>query len=255
MTLSGRTRLLAAAGAAVALTLTAQADAGGATAATAASGRPSVGQCRHLTLAQASAASNRTAPIACSTRHNDRVIAVPNLPKGVTYAELNTAAKRDKVAVRICYPAFRSTLGQNDRVRNMTAYTYLYFVPTAKQRSNGARWLRCDLTLRHGTALGNLPTDRRPALSGSRPPAGVRRCLAGKALLATICKASHRYRAVGAVKVDIKRYPGRTKMIQIGRKRCPPIVETDADYRFTWSRKTVWNTAHDHTLVCYNRSS
>jgi hypothetical protein len=252
MTLSGRTRLLAAVGAAVALTVAAPAHAGDSKAAT---GKPTVGQCRSLTLAQASAASNTTAPIGCASPHNDRVIAVPHLPKGVTYAELDTAAKLTRVAVRLCYPAFRAALGQNDRVRNSSAYTYLYFQPTAKQRSNGARWLRCDLTLRHAKSLANLPTDRKPALTRSRLPAGVKRCLAGKALLTTTCKASHRYRVAGAVTVDIKRYPGRSRMIKIGRSRCPAITTTDADYRFTWSGKTVWNVARDHTLVCYNHNT
>ena len=92
MTLSGPTRLLAAAGAVVALTITAPAEAGGAHARR--TGKPAVGQCRNLTLAQASAASNNTRPDrGARSAHNDRVIAVRNLPKGVTYAELNTAAK------------------------------------------------------------------------------------------------------------------------------------------------------------------
>ena len=250
MTRSGRTRLLAAIGAALAVTVTAPVTAGGATAPT---GKPAVGECRRLTAAQADAASNPSNPIACSSPHNTRVIAVPTLPKGVAYADIG-AAKLDKIATRLCYPAFRAALGQTNRVRNMSAYGFLYFKPTAQQRAAGARWLRCDLRLRHGTSLATLPTDRKPALRGTQVPAGVRRCLAGKALRITVCEASHRYRAAGAVKVDIKRYPGRAKMVHIGRQRCLAVVTTDADFRFTWSSKTVWNVAHDRTLVCYNRS-
>jgi len=250
MTRSGRTRLLAAVGAALALTVTAPVTAGGATAAT---GKPVVGECRQLTVDQAAAGSNPINPIACSSPHNARVIAVPTLPKGVTYADIG-AAKLDKIATRLCYPAFRAALGQTDRVRNMSAYGFLYFQPTAQQRAAGARWLRCDLRLRHGATLATLPTDRKPALRGTVVPAGVRRCLAGKALRITVCEASHRYRAAGAVKVDLKRYPGRTKLVRIGRQRCPAVVTTDADFRFTWNSKTVWNVAHDRTLICYNRS-
>jgi len=250
MTLSGRTRLLAAVGAVVALTIAAPAQAGGSRATT---GKPAVGQCRSLTLAQASASSNPTAPTGCSSAHNARVIAVRNLPKGVTYAQLNTRAKVSTMAVRLCYPAFRRALGRNDRVRNTSAYSYLYFVPTPKQRSSGAHWLRCDLALRHGGSLAKLPTDRKPALR-KKVPNGVKRCLAGKHLLTTTCTSHHQYRAAGAVTIDIKKYPGRTKMVKIGRSRCPAIVTTDADYRFTWSGKTVWNVAGDHTLVCYNRN-
>jgi hypothetical protein len=127
-------------------------------------------------------------------------------------------------------------------------------VPTAKQRSTGARWLRCDLTLRRGASLANLPTDRKPALKGTKVPSGVARCLAGKALVSTTCTSSHRYRAGAAVKIKITKYPGRAQMIKIGRSRCPGLITTDADFRFTWSGKTVWNVARDHTLVCYNRN-
>jgi len=251
MTLSGRTRLVAAVGAVVALTITAPAPAG---AAKVGPVKPSVGQCRSLSMAEASAASDASSPTGCSRAHNDRVIAVPNLPNGVSYADLNTAAKVNTVAVKLCYPAYRRALGQNDKVRDATAYTYLYFVPTAKQRSNGARWLRCDLTLRHASRLGNLPTDHEPALTHSKVSANVKRCLTGKSLVTTSCTLRHRYRAAGAVKVAIKKYPGRKAMVKIGRSRCPKIVTTDADFRFTWQGKTVWNVAHDHALVCYNRN-
>lgn len=251
MTLSGPTRLLAAAGAVVALTITAPAEAGGARATT---GKPAVGQCRDLTLAQASAASNTSDPSGCKSAHNDRVIAVKNLPKGVSWGQLNTAGKVNTMAVRLCYPAYRAALGQSDQVRDRTAYSYLYFVPTAKQRSSGARWLRCDLTLRKAASLGNLPTDRKPALTSKKVPKAVARCLAGKALVTTTCSSPHSYRAAAAVKIDIKKYPGRSKMIKIGRSRCPALITTDADFRFTWSGKTVWNVARDHTLVCYNRN-
>lgn len=251
MTLRGHSRLVAAFGAVVALTITAPASAGAAKATT---GKPSVGQCRSLTMAQASAASDTSSPTRCSGAHNDRVIAVPNLPKGVSYGELNTAGKVRTVAVRLCYRPFRKALGQTDLVRDMTAYSYLYFVPTAQQRAKGAHWLRCDLTLRHGLTLGNLPTDRKPALTRKKVAANVRRCLTGGASpVTTSCTTKHRYRAAGAVKIAIKKYPGRKAMVKIGHNRCPAITTTDADYRFTWSSKTVWNVAEDHTLVCYNR--
>ena len=88
MTTSGRTRILAAAGSALALTLTGPAFAGG-TARAATTSRPDVGECRSLTVAQADAKSDTSAPIDCANAHNSRVIAVRNLPQGVTYADLH----------------------------------------------------------------------------------------------------------------------------------------------------------------------
>ena len=170
MTLSGRTRTLAAVGAALALMLTAPAYAGGTTSSQRLAASPTVGECRSLTPDQAGSESDPSAPIDCATAHNSRVIAVPSLPKGITYADLDTKAAVDRTAAKLCYPAFRAAVGQNDRVRSRTAYAYLFFVPTAQERTDGARWLRCDLALQHGAKLGNLPTDRVPALTEQHRP-------------------------------------------------------------------------------------
>ncbi len=252
MTRSGRTRLLAAASAAVALALAAPAYAGHSTAR--ADTTPTVGECRSLTMAQAAAASDTSSPIACSSAHDDRVIAVADLPSGVSYADLDDVGIRNAAAT-LCYPAFRNALGQNDRVRGRSAYTYLYFVPTAAQRTAGARWLRCDLTVRHGARLGDLPTDRVPALSTHRVPTKVTRCLTGRDHLVTVCSASHTYRATGSFTVDLKRFPGHARMQRIGRNRCPALVSTDRDFRFTWVPAFAYNLAHDHTVVCYSHTS
>jgi hypothetical protein len=252
MTPSGRTRLLAAALTAVALALTAPTYAAQAPAR--AAGTPAVGECRSLTLAEAEQSSDTSAAIDCSFAHDARVIAVPDLPSGVSYGDLDSVGVLH-TAARLCYPAFRAALGQTDRVRDRSAYTYLYFVPTAAERAAGARWLRCDLTLRHGATLGDLPTDRVPALATRRVPAGVARCLAGRAHLVTVCTASHSYRATGSFTVDLKRFPGRARMARIGRNRCPALVSTDADFRFSWLPAFAYNLAHDRTIVCYSHTS
>ena len=256
MTRSGRTRTLAAIGAAFALLLGAPAYAGGSprgTAATAVS-RPAVGECRSLTLAQAGADSDTSAPVDCAEAHTSRVIAVPHLPRGVTYDDLGTPEKILRTATSLCYPAFRTVLGQNDLVRSRTAYGFLFFVPTAQQRADGARWVRCDLTLRQGAALANLPTDRQPALKSASVPANVRRCLTGRHHLATTCKSSHNYRATGSFKVDLTTFPGRKRMLQIGRNRCPALVSTDRDFLFSWAPQEAFDLAHDRTVVCYSRT-
>ncbi len=254
MTLSGRTRTLAAVGAALALTLTAPAYASGATSSKLAAS-PTIGECRSLTPDEAGAESDPSAPVDCATAHNSRVIAVPNLPKGVTYADLDTKAAVDRTAAKLCYPAFRAAVGQNDRVRSRTAYAYLFFVPTAQERTAGARWLRCDLALQHGAKLGNLPTDRVPALKSSTVPTNVKRCLAGTHHLVTTCAAAHGYRATGSFTVDVKPFPGRQRIVQIGRNRCPALVSTDHDFRFSWMPRYIYDATHDHTIVCFSRSA
>jgi hypothetical protein len=254
MTMSGRTRILAAAGAALALTLTGPAYGGGRTSATA-TAKPVLGECHQLTVAEANAKTDSSAPIDCAQAHDTRVIAVRNLPHGQTYADVNTTAKLVRAGTSICYPAFRAAVGGTDRVIDRTAYTFLFFKPTAQQVAQGARWLRCDLTLVHGTKYGALPTDRVPALKGSNIPASAKRCLAGKNHVTTTCTASHSFRTTGSFTVGLKKFPGTKRIIQIGRNRCPALVSTDRNYLFTWKLKPIYNGQHDRTVVCFSHTT
>ena len=146
----------------------------------AAAAKPVVGECRKLNAAEAAGASDSSTPIPCAETHNDRVIAVRRLPKGVTWGDLDTDHQVVMTGVKLCTPTYRSALGQTGRVRDRTAYSFLFFAPTAQQQAKGARWLRCDLVLVHGKKLAALPTDDEPALTGPTPPDAVARCLGGQ---------------------------------------------------------------------------
>lgn len=216
--------------------------------------KPAVGECRRLSVAQAGGSTDTSAPISCAQTHNDRVVAVPHLPQGVSWSDLDTDHKVVKTAVALCTPPLRKALGQTGRVRARTAYTFLFFVPTAHQQAKGARWLRCDLVLTHGTKLAALPTDDEPALTDATPSDNVARCLGGADLLTTPCGFAHAYRATGTFVVARKAYPGRAALLRLGRSKCPAVVSTDTNFRFTWSPKLVWNLVHDHVVVCYSKT-
>lgn len=217
--------------------------------------RPTVGECRQLTATQVAAPTDTSGPIPCSTTHDDRVIGVPNLPTGVTWAELDTSTKVVHMGVTLCTPPWRSALGQSDRLRDRTAYSFVFFRPTRKQQASGARWLRCDLVLLHGPSLAPLPTDREPALPGTTIPRTVRRCLGGKQLLTTACTYPHRYRATGSFVVGSKTFPGRKTMLRISRTRCPAYVRTPHDFWFTYHGAFEWNHLHERAVVCYTRTT
>ncbi len=220
----------------------------------AAAAKPAVGECRKLTAAQAAGASDTSAPIPCSGTHNDRVIAVPRLPKGVSWSDLDTDHKVVRTGVKLCTSPYRTALGQTGRVRDRTAYSFLFFAPTTDQQARGARWLRCDLVLVHGKKLAALPTDDEPALTGPTPPDRVARCLGGADLLTTPCAFAHSYRATGTFVVARHDYPGRAALLRLGRSKCPAMVSTDTNFRFTWAPKLVWNLVHDHVVVCYSHT-
>ena len=251
MTISGRTRILAALGVAVALTLSGPAYAGSGSVSKVAT-TPVVGDCHKLTVAEANAKSQTTPAIDCSLTHNTRVIAVRNLPGGATYADLTKAQVLQDVE-KICYPAMRAAVSKNDLVFDRTSYTFVWFEPTKQEQTDGARWLRCDLTMLRGTTYGDLPTDRVPALKGSNVPTSSKRCVTGKQFFTTTCTARHNYRATGAFTVPSKTFPGRHQMIKIGNKRCPALVSTPSFF-FSWKPKGTYNGHHDHTIVCFSKT-
>ena len=215
--------------------------------------QPAVGECRNLTAAEAAARTDPTLPISCTKAHDDRVIGVPDLPAGVVWTDL-TDIQIVKQGIKLCTPAFRRTLGQNDNVRDRSAYDFVFFQPTADEIAAGATWIRCDLVLRHGSALAALPTDRTPALSGLPLGNKVARCLKGTNHLTTTCTSKHSYRATGSFSVRSTSFPGRRALVRAGRAKCPSRVNSRF-FLFNWKPKLVWNLVHDRTVVCYTKTS
>ncbi len=135
--------------------------------------QPAVGECRALTMDEFNRASNNEAPIDCSQPHTSRVIDTVRLPRGVSWGA--SIQKLTRIATRICNPAWTEALGGTFRSRAMTAYSAGWFMPTKAQRERGARWIRCDLVLRAGSALANCPPTacrrwvRSPTRNASRP--------------------------------------------------------------------------------------
>jgi hypothetical protein len=252
MTIPGRTRVLAALGAAVALTLSAPAHASAPTSSKAPA-KPVVGECRHLSLKQSGAETDTSAPIDCKKNHNARVIAVKNLPNGATYDHLSQA-KLFHYADQICHAAVRKAVARNHLVLDQTAYTYLFFQPTAAQQAQGARWVRCDLAIVHGHVYGNLPTDKTPAVKGRHIPNSARKCLAGKSRYTTTCSAGHLFRATGAFTVPGKKFPGTKAIEKLANKRCLAHVSS-RDFMFTWKNQPYYTWRNDHTVVCYSKTS
>jgi hypothetical protein len=205
------------------------------------------------TAAEAAARTNTTRPSGCKKAHDDRVIAVPDLPAGVSWTDLSDK-QIVKQGVKACMPALRQVLGQNDKVRDRSAYDFVFFQPTADQIAAGARWLRCDLVLRHGKTLADLPNDKTPALSGLPLHDKVARCLKGTSHITTTCSSKHSYRATGSFTVAGTSFPGRTALVHAGRAKCPSRVDSRS-YLFVWKPKLIWNLVHDRTVVCFTKTS
>lgn len=204
--------------------------------------RPKVGQCRNLTPAQANGVSDTSAPIPCSRPHTARTFAVADVPTNVHYKTLNYAGLYS-VGLRVCIPRFWKTLGSTATTRDQSAFTYVFFAPTKAQRANGARWVRCDLTMQGGNGFLPLPATPSPVLKNGITTS-TRRCLDSQNLR-TNCSSAHIRRSRTAFVVKSQTYQSHAQFIATAERRCP-----HADTFYTRPDKTTWNLG-DHVIVCY----
>ncbi|MBB6628371.1 septum formation family protein [Nocardioides sp. KIGAM211] len=209
--------------------------------------QPRVGACRTITYAQGAAVSNSTRPISCRRSHTVRTVAVPRLPAGVDWDASDE--KLGRVVTRACQPAVDRVLGRTARVRDLSAYSWFWFKPTRAQREHGARWLRCDLTLRAGTHVLELRRDRRPVLGGLPHADRVARCLTSD-VVTTSCARTHVWRATGTF---VKKGGYDTAALdRAGLRRCPGKTSGER-FRWTYRSETAWKLG-DHVIVCYTRT-
>jgi hypothetical protein len=210
---------------------------------------PRVGECHALTFDEYMRDSNDEAPIRCSQAHTSRVIATGHLPKGVGWGA--PLRRLNRIAVGICDPAWKRTLGRTYSSRAMTAYTWGWFIPTKAQRSHGARWIRCDLILLAGRRLDRLPTDAKPALGAQPHPSRVAACLTRTSY--TTCVHRHIYRATGTFVIRQKAHPTDRQIRRAALRKCPSRVSSRA---FAWDDHASadrWRLG-DHVIICFSRT-
>lgn len=212
--------------------------------------QPTVGECRDLDMTQGAQKSNGTAPIDCASAHTTRVIAVGRLPRGLGWDA--APARLDSASARVCLPALDAALGGTASLRDMSAYSALWFIPNKVQRAHGARWFRCDLALLGGTRLLPLPTDETPALDASPLPDSVARCLTARNFYRTTCARTHAFRATGTFRMRQDAFPTQRQFDAAVVKRCPALVSSAA-WRWSARGKDAWKLG-DHTVVCYSKT-
>ncbi|MBO0845836.1 MAG: septum formation family protein [Nocardioides sp.] len=215
------------------------------------SGRPTVGTCSRMTAAQADSNADRSPRVACSEAHTAQVAGVVKLPRTLHWKTASRNALFRVVADR-CVPKVDAMLGRDNATRDSSAYQYVWFEPTKRQRRRGARWLSCSIVLRQAKTLANLPTSTAPFLPSGALKDGVRRCLTKRALT-TRCKATHLWRATGTFSLTGK-YPGTDSLNKKANRRCARRVYAGRRYRWTYRDRISWNVGHDHVVVCYSKT-
>lgn len=215
---------------------------------------PTVGECRNYGMAAVAPPTNGSPVVPCSELHTSKVIATPLLPDNLTWDSPETAIHL--AMAKACLPAFRSTLGRTEKLRQKSAYEIAWFYPTEDQKLAGARWLRCDLLLYGGNTLMPIRRNAIPILQAAPLPRAVTSCLNGSGddVRKTVCTKTHRYRATGTWLVDRTYYPGNAALFDIAKRRCPSLVSTPRYWYAWWMDRNSWK-AGDRAITCYSRTT
>jgi hypothetical protein len=209
---------------------------------------PAVGDCHRLTYKDGLAQTDTRPTVDCADAHNTLTVAVVNVDEDTEWSDGN--AVWDKVGAR-CYRALDKTLGRTARARERSAYLVIYFIPTAQERADGARWVRCDASLWGRGALRPLP-DTSPLLEQPLTDQ-TDRCLTGKPFNVIVCAHKHVYRASGLARMPFQAYPSQRQVQAFAERKCPSRVSS-ADWRYTFPMATEWKAGRRY-LACFTRTT
>lgn len=207
---------------------------------------PAVGDCHRITYADGMAAHETKPPVSCSSRHTSVTIAVVSVPEDIDWA---SDAVFKKIATP-CYRALDATLGRSARARALSAYSWIWFMPTEQEQAAGAHWVRCDAVLLAGKALRPIP-DASPLLEKPQTDQ-VRRCLTAKPYYVTQCASGHTYRATGLVAMKFSSYPSPRQARRLALAKCPSRVSSYY-WRYNYPSRWGWRAGH-RLMQCYTKT-
>ncbi len=184
--------------------------------------------CYRVTGGELTRPSNSDRPVACTSPHTARTIAVGDLATVLP----RRAARADSAAVQrrlaqVCGRRLAAFLGGSQQDRDLSRLAVVWYSPTATESDRGADWFRCDVVAFAGTA-SLLPLPRRsPGLRGvlDRPGALDTYGLCGSAAPGTrgfrrvACGRPHAWRAIATVAHPRRsRLPGPARGAQRRRR-------------------------------------
>ena len=213
---------------------------------------PAVGECRRLTLAQATSPVDSRAPVACRSAHTAVTVAVGRLPSVADGHLLAVDSEQVRRRVAAACPASLLQRAGGDRTtQRLSRLRVVWFTPTVEEADAGADRYRCDLVaVRDDERLLRLPPrvtgmlDRAGALDtygtcGTAAPdaSGFRR---------VACTDPHRWRAVDSVDLPQDGRYLAGDLTERGESACQEVAAERADgalrysYAFEWPTRTQW---------------
>jgi hypothetical protein len=196
---------------------------------------PAIGSCHALTYAEGMADADPDPAVDCSAPHTSVTIKVVHFDQAPDWDDTGRLQRR---IVAPCSQALLAFFGGRAKALQMSAYSFVWFVPSQAQRDAGATWIRCDLVLYSTRSLKALPTNGDPELGSLPLPNRQARCRAGKRAdyRMTACDVRHAYRATHARRYPSGGYPGARRMTRWTIRMCVSKLPRSAFYYESPSR-------------------
>ena len=223
---------------------------------------PAVGLCHALSFDEAVAVSAPDTALPCQSSHTSETFAVGTLPTEVDGHLLAVdSARALQAAAKACtstaLPAF---LGTSTAALRLSLLRAVWFVPSADEASEGARWYRCDVI---GTARGALLAATKSwkgvlADAQHRSQFGMCGTAApgAEGFERVACTAKHTWRAIGSVSVASAdgAYPGEAVAKAAGRATCKRLGQSaganplNYQWGYEWPTQDEWSAGQTYGL-------
>jgi hypothetical protein len=220
---------------------------------------PRVGECRLLTLDDASRTSSDADPVPCRQRHTAVTILVGQIVF-VGGDPQDEAAPVDPEVPARCRRSASRFLGGDPETMTLSRFQVVWFTPTAEEQEAGAGWFHCDvLALDRGDRLLPLPPPERLRGILGRPEALATYGLCGTAAPGepgferVACARRHTWVAIGTIPLEGgRRYPGTAAVRRAGDEPCAVLVREEkgfpVEFRYGWEWPTAeqWAAGQRH---------
>lgn len=214
--------------------------------------RPRVGECRRLTLEDATRPTTGARAVPCRGRHTAVTVHVGRLGAD---ADVETPRVQRRLT-EVCARRMADYVGGDAEARTLSRFQVVWFTPTAEEVEAGARWFHCDvLALDRGDRLVRLPPPRRLRNVLDRPDALETFGLCGTAqpgarrFERVACARPHRWVAIGTIPLEGgRRYPGAQAVRRAGDEACADRVRSERgfplefDYGWEWPTRAQWES-------------
>jgi hypothetical protein len=226
---------------------------------------PATHACRNLTRADVARTTNASPIVDCADPHNAETYAVGRLPAQFETADQGSPTLATWAYGR-CADQLERHLGADQSVLMRSMLSWVWFGPSAKAWSAGARWYRCDLIGggQAGASYVDLPTVTRDLLRGRNPDDRWMVCARGESVDngKVPCSEKHSWRAVTTIKLGEPgdKYPGDAAVKSTTHDYCADSVDAwlgypkNYDYAYTWFGEDEWN-AGNRRSVCWAKTS